>query len=63
MHTELGRSMGRDFKHFLKEGSRVENELAVKENYKSRLLELIDKVDQNESQKVNTSFMYNSWQA
>ncbi|MCP4180902.1 MAG: hypothetical protein GY756_24330 [bacterium] len=63
MHTELGRSMGRDFKHFLEEGSRVENELQVKENYKSRLLALIDKVEQGESQKINTSFTYNSWQA
>ena len=36
MHTEKGRAMGRDFKHFLAEGSRVENELQVDENYKAR---------------------------
>lgn len=63
MHTEIGRSMGRDVKHFLKEGSRVENELQVDENYKARLLDLLDKIEQEEPQKVKDAFAYNSWQA
>ena len=63
MHTEEGRSMGRDFQHFLKEGSRVENELEVDENYKTRLLELLDKIDMEKPERVENSFSYNSWQA
>jgi replication-associated recombination protein RarA len=63
MHTEKGRSMGRDFKHFLAEGSRVENELEVEENFKARLLELLDKIEQDEPKKVGDAFSYNSWQA
>ena len=63
MHTEKGISLGRDFKHFLEEGSRVENELQVNENYKARLLELLDKIEQEEPQKVEDAFAYNSWQA
>ena len=63
MHTEKGRSIGRDFKHFLEEGSRVENELQVNENYKARLLDLLDKIDQEEPQKIADAFTYDSWQA
>jgi replication-associated recombination protein RarA len=63
MHTEKGRSMGRGFKHFLEEGSRVENELEVDENYKMRLLELLDRIEQEASQRVDDAFIYNSWQA
>ena len=63
MHTEKGRSMGRDFKHFLAEGSRVENELEVNENYKARLLELIDRIEREAPQKVDDAFTYNSWQS
>ncbi len=63
MHTNKGRALGRDFKHFLKEGSRVENELEVKENYKARLLELLDKLDKGEAKKVDNAFPYNGWQA
>ena len=63
MHTEKGRSMGRDFKHFLAEGSRVENELDVDEDYKARLLELLDRIEQEDPQKTDDAFTYNSWQA
>lgn len=63
MHTEQGRSMGRDFKHFLEEGSRVENELTVDENYRSRLLALLDKIEQEEPEMVENAFVYNGWQA
>ena len=63
MHTEKGRAMGRDFKHFLAEGSRVENELPVDENYKARLLDLLDRIEQEEPEKVEDAFVYNSWQA
>jgi replication-associated recombination protein RarA len=63
MHTEQGRSMGRDFKHFLKEGSRVENELPVPENYKARLLELLNKIEREAPQQVENTFQFNSWQA
>lgn len=62
MHTNQGRSIGRDFKHFLEEGSRVENELPVDENYKSRLLALLDKIEQEAPEKVDTAFVYNAWQ-
>ena len=62
MHTEQGRKLGRDFKHFLEEGSRVENELPVNENYKARLLDLLDKIDQEAPQKVEDAFTYNAWQ-
>lgn len=62
MHTEQGRSMGRDFKHFLAEGSRVENELRVDENYKSRLLALLDRIEAEEPQMVEDAFTYNGWQ-
>ena len=63
MHTEKGRSIGRDFKHFLAEGSRVENELQVHENYKARLLNLLDKIDQEKPQKIEDAFVCDSWQA
>ena len=55
--------MGRDFKHFLAEGSKLENELEVDENYKARLLKLLDKIEQEEPQQVDDAFSYNSWQA
>jgi len=63
MHTEKGREMGRDFKHFLAEGSKVENELPVEENYKARLLALLDQIEQNNPPKVENLFSFNSWQA
>lgn len=62
MHTEKGRAMGRDFKHFLAEGSRVENEHPVEDNYKERLLALLDKVDSGELEKSDNAFIYNTWQ-
>ena len=63
MHTEQGRAMGRDFKHFLAEGSRVENELQVDENFKARLLDLLDRIEQEEPETTEDAFVYNSWQA
>jgi replication-associated recombination protein RarA len=63
MHTGQGRAMGRDFKHFLAEGSRVENELEVDENYKARLLELLDRIEREDPEKAEDAFIYNSWQA
>lgn len=63
MHTEKGQSLGRDFKHFLEEASRVENELQVQENYKARLLDLLDKIEREQSQKVEDAFTYNAGQA
>ena len=54
MHTEKGRALGRDFKHFLAEGSRVENELPVDQNYKSRLLDLLDKMASQQYAGDNT---------
>ena len=63
MHTEKRRSMGRDFKHFIEEGSRLENELDVDENYKTRLLELLDRIEGDEHLRVEDPFSFNSWQA
>ena len=55
--------MGRDFKHFLAEGSRVSNELAVEDNYKARLLTLLDRIEQDAPEKVEDIFPYNTWQS
>ena len=62
MHTEQGRAMGRDFKHFLAEGSKVVNEQPVDENYKARLLALLDRIEKEEPQRIDNPFPYNSWQ-
>jgi hypothetical protein len=45
------------------EGSHVENELPVDENYKARLLALLDKIEQEAPQQVEDAFVYNAWQA
>ena len=63
MHTEKGRGMGRDFKHFLEEGSKLENELHVEENYRERLLDLLAKIEKDELEEVENAFAYNAWQA
>jgi replication-associated recombination protein RarA len=62
-HTKKGRAMGRDFKHFLEEGSRLENEISVDENYRSRLLTLLDKIEKEGSQPAENAFVYDSWQS
>jgi len=62
-HTEEGRALGRDFKHFLEEGSRLENELSVDEDYRSRLLALLDKIEQEGLGTIENAFVYNGWQA
>ena len=62
-HTEQGRAMGRDLKHFLEEGSRLENEIPVEENYRSRLLDLIDSIEKEEVKPVSNAFTYDGWQA
>ncbi|MEM7033648.1 MAG: hypothetical protein AAF629_29135 [Chloroflexota bacterium] len=62
MHTEEGRRLGRDFKHFLAEGSRLENELEVDENYKAKLMEFLDKIEEDQPQKAENAFVYNGWQ-
>ena len=63
MHTEKGREMGRDFKHFLAEGSKVKNEHPVDDNYKARLLALLDKIEQEQPEEIENAFVYNGWQA
>ena len=63
MHTEQGRELGRDFRHFLSEGSKVENELSVDENYKARLLALLDKIDAEAPARADNAFDYDGWQA
>jgi replication-associated recombination protein RarA len=62
MHTAKGRSMGRGAKHFLEEGSKVANELQVDENYKARLLDLLDRIEREQARKVDNAFAYNAWQ-
>lgn len=62
-HTAKGRALGRDAKHFQTEGSRLENELPVEENYKSRLLALMDKIEQEEPKMIDNAFVYSDWQA
>ena len=63
MHTVEGRKMGRDFKHFLAEGSKVANELPVEENYKAQLLALLDQIEQGELEQSENAFVYGGWQA
>ena len=63
MHTKKGRELGRDFNHFLAEGSRVENEFPFDQNYKSRLLALLDKIEKEGSEMVENAFDYNGWQS
>ncbi len=41
----------------------MNNELAVEESYKARLLSLLDWIDQQAPPKVEDPFPYNSWQA
>tara|TARA_Y100000588_G_scaffold392129_1_gene502946 strand:- start:958 stop:1581 length:624 start_codon:yes stop_codon:yes gene_type:complete len=62
-HTVKGRAMGRDLKHFLEEGSRLENELDVEENFRSRLLALLDRIERESPEPVQNAFVYNGWQA
>ena len=62
-HTEKGRALGRDSKHFLAEGSRVENELTVDDNYKSRLMEMLKKIDHEGLGMTENAFVYNGWQS
>lgn len=61
-HTEQGRAMGRDSKHFQLEGSILENEISVDENYKTRLLELMDRIEQDKPESIEDPFVYNEWQ-
>lgn len=61
-HTKKGRALGRDAKHFQTEGSRLENELTVDENYKSRLMELMDKIEKEKPETAENAFVYNGWQ-
>lgn len=62
-HTEQGRAMGRDARHFQLEGSRLENEISVDENYKDRLLQLMDKIEEEQPDPAPNAFPYNDWQA
>ena len=61
-HTKKGRALGRDAKHFQTEGSRLENELIVDENYKPRLMELLDKIEKEKPETVDNAFVYSGWQ-
>ena len=62
MHTSAGRAMGRDFKHFLAEGAKVENELDVEENFKARLLDLLDRIERESPEMTENAFVYGGWQ-
>ena len=62
-HTVRGRAMGRDFKHFLEEGSKLENEIEVDENYRSRLLDMLDQIEKDQPEPVENAFEYNDFQS
>ncbi|HAA74201.1 TPA: hypothetical protein DCE37_03665 [Candidatus Latescibacteria bacterium] len=61
-HTVKGREQGRDLKHFLEEGAKLENEIEVEESYRPRLLALLDKIESNGDEPVATAFTYSGWQ-
>ena len=44
MHTKRGQEMGRDFRHWFKEGARVENEIPNRDlTYRRRIEEMLDR--------------------
>lgn len=46
MHTRRGQAMGRDFRHWFREGARVENEIPNRDlTYRRRLETLIERAD------------------
>ena len=64
MHTGKGRAMGRDYKHFLEEGSKIENRLNENgvDDYKQELLDLLEKIDDEKPEKTHNPFRFNTWQ-
>ena len=62
MHTEEGRKLGRDFKHFLTVASQTNNNLAVNEDFKEKLLKLLQKIEEDDKEEVANQFRFNTWQ-
>lgn len=59
-HTQRGLAMGRDSFHFLNEGSRVENQAEINNNYKERYAEILEEYDPENV--VDSAFKFNGWQ-
>ena len=62
MHTEEGRKLGRDFKHFLAVASQTNNNLEVNEDFKEKLLTLLQKIEEDDKEEVVNQFRFNTWQ-
>ena len=62
MHTEEGRKLGRDFKHFLTVASQTNNNLEVNEDFKEKLLTLLQKIEDDDQEEVANQFRFNTWQ-
>ena len=62
MHTEEGRKLGRDFKHFLTVASQTNNNLEVHEDFKEKLLTLLQKIEDDDQKEVANQFRFNTWQ-
>lgn len=64
MHTERGRTMGRDMMHFLKEASKVYPEKDKIDNgYKQRLEKILKEENSKTEEPDVPPFSYNTWQA
>ena len=57
MHTEEGRKLGRDFKHFLAVASQTNNNLEVNEDFKEKLLTLLQKIEEDDKRKWRINFV------
>ena len=64
MHTTAGRAMGRDIKHFLKEGSMVipHDDAADDGRFKEKLLEMLEREEQGVAERLDTAFEYSDFQ-
>ena len=63
MHTEAGRKLGRDFKHFLTVASQTNNNLEVSEDFKEKLFTLLQKIDDDDDkEEIPNQFCFNTWQ-
>ena len=62
MHTEEGRKLVRDFNHFLTKASQAKNNFEVHEDFKEKLLTLLQKIEEDDKEEVVNQFRFNTWQ-